>query len=228
MTDQILKCRCDQCDLGIEFESEHLREVIRCPKCNSPVILNSNGASRYYVEVNMVSGMTVGVRSVMLYERNKLIALGEKRAQVANLSGGASTGLIPFGSLGWAIGAGMAISAIDAVMTNEALKKAYELSAESTFEEAAIRSGGMFCPVERIENICVPLPSYWHSFPFGAIPNNVNQADAQPPVIPCYIHDGAEFVTVRDLNGKILHLKWGLVESYYGEKQAEKEPENSN
>lgn len=193
-----------------------MNDTAECPHCHSSTVLEIEKPPIITIGVVLCSGAMISITEIKLYRQESLIALNNKRAKIASLSGGVSTGLGFFGSMGWVAGASMAVGAIESSLSNVAQCEAIALMHEVFHDEIEIRNAGKFLPVHKIELIYMPFPNAWKAVTDevlgGTTPEGIKLPPKREP--PMYVHDGAEFVTVKDADGQVRDIRWKSVESY--------------
>jgi hypothetical protein len=226
---RFVTCRCQHCDAHIEFDASGLEEgdtaTVNCPHCQVettlfipqtslvsaeaiPPILEPTlpqpiwfGSETSLLQIKTTSGAQFEIISVRLFNAADLQMLANKKAVAAQKMGGVSTGLIPIGSLSSVMIAGGVIGAVDSVLSSQSAIQGKKLFQEVLKQEKQLRKLGGFFPVGVIDEIESPAPELWHVPPQPRFPNG-------------YIHNGDDFVAVKDANGIIHHIRCSSVEYY--------------
>jgi hypothetical protein len=226
---RLVTCRCQHCDAHIEFDACGLEEgdsaTVNCPHCQAettlsipqtsmvsaeaiPPILEPTlpqplwfGSETSSLQIKTTSGAHFEIVSVRLFNAADLQMLASKKAAAAQKMGGLSTGLIPIGSLSSVMIAGGLIGAVDSVLSSQSAIQGRKLFQEVLKQEKQLRKLGGFFPVGIIDEIENPAPELWHVPPQPRFPNG-------------YVHNGDDFVAVKDASGITHHICWSCVESY--------------
>jgi len=193
---------CDQCGGLIEFETEQNGIVAECPHCKSETELHGVIAAKPdmagIVEIRLASGTEIDVKAIQLCPRNLVVTSNKKKGEAIHLSGGVSSGLIPFGSLEWVAEASMAIGLLDAILSRAGNSKALDLLSEASELERRYRAAARYIPVHRIQNIQQPAPQGWLGSDGGAL----------------FVHSGDHFVPVWTQADRAFLIRWESVEQY--------------
>jgi hypothetical protein len=127
--------------------------------------------------------------------------LVNKKAAAAQKMGGVSTGLIPIGSLSSVMIASGVIGAVDSVLSSQSAILGQKMFQEVLKQEKQLRKLAEFLPIGVIDEIENPALHLWNVPPQPRFPNG-------------YVHNGDDFVAVKDADRIIHHIRWSLVEYY--------------
>jgi hypothetical protein len=188
----------------------------------------------------LASGQTLKMRSVKLYEEDKVNEIVSDRAAAAKSLGGISTGIGFWGSPSWALGGAAALGIVEGLLSNSMRKQGIELlrNAERKFQEMA--KGAMYFDALKLMNSEVPHPQAWSAaliterrFDLSQLSylaksnllsqHNKTQSDiTEINGLPCvlvrtvrqYVHNGDEFVSINTPIGTI-NIRWSHVVGYF-------------
>jgi hypothetical protein len=224
-------CPCQVCSGKIEFDASDFGQgetrTVECPFCKMETVIFiselqvSKNAIRAKIEpppplpplviwfgsessvlnIKTVSGVEIEIKSVRLFNARDLQMLANKKSVAAQKMGGVSTGLIPFGSLSSVLIASGAIAAVDAVLSSGSAQSGQKLFQEAMNQEKKLRTLGEFFPVGMIDEIENPAPQLWN------VPMQAMYSSG-------YVHNGDDFIVVKDTSGKIHKIRWSSVELY--------------
>lgn len=158
------------------------------------------GAKNSIVEIRLGSGALLKIKAVKLYNERELMELNANKATAMHLLQGGGDGSISgvIGSPSWVLIAG---TLQNLAMTHVANKNAAKGAAMATTiiaQEQWLREHAGFFPVGRIQGIVQPSPEIWRA-----------QITSTP-----FVHNGDEFVLVKDLDDSICSIRWNAVEYY--------------
>lgn len=233
---KFVTCRCKTCDGHIEFDSASFfdgetRET-QCPFCGIdtplyvPTILIEPsgaearvevpprpapaptpqvqpiwfGAPNSQIKLTLTSGTSLAVAQLKLFDAQALQRLASLKTAATQL-GGVSTGLGVIGSFEWVILASAAIGAIESAMTNAMAKQGANTLRDALVLERQIRRTGSFFPIGMIEHVEQASPGHW-------------EVPAQAVAPHGFIHNGEDFIVVKDTNGVSTSIRWSTVETY--------------
>jgi len=211
---QLMKCACQFCHSQIQFEHGQSGQSVYCPHCNAATTLaviqevhvQVAPPPRLRMTVRLASGYDLNVREIRLYDAASVAKLNDIRSDAAKLMGGVSTGLIPIGSLEYAVEAGLAIGLLEGLLSDSAAKTGLNRLREALQYESWLRRDGKFCAIEDIKHIADPTPSRWSK--------TYQRIDKNETVSSALIHLGDEFVCIRTDDGLIRHIRWSSVDCF--------------
>lgn len=170
----------------------------------SPPVHPPQARPESLVRIRLTSGNCLIIKAVWLYDASVLAAINAKRAEAMAKLRGVSTGIGAIGSIGWVLAASTVIGAVEGALSSVASASGSDLLAQVIRMEQALRTRGVICPVEKIENIESPNPGLWRLY--------------SQKIRVTFIHSGDDFLTIQTPDGLVQSIRWSAVESYnYGE-----------
>ncbi len=157
----------------------------------------------FRLDISLNSGRTLKVKAIRLFDETEIAKLNNKKAEVAKLLQGVSTGLGAIGSIGWVLAASAVISATEAALSAGATSVGIKLLKEVVALEEKIRAEGAFSYVGNIAQIDNPIPSLWCVAP--------NESKS---ISNALIHNGDDFLCVITDDDLIQFIRWSAVECY--------------
>jgi hypothetical protein len=197
-------------------------QLVDCPKCGQslsvpkaagftvrsfapppPVIHQEEvwfGAKDSIVEIRLGSGALLKIKAVKLYNERELMELNANKATAMHLLQGGGDGSISgvIGSPSWVLIAGTLQNLAMTHVANKNAAKGASMAATIIAQEQWLREHAGFFPVGRIQGIVQPSPEIWRA-----------QITSTP-----FVHNGNEFVLVKDLDDSICSIRWNAVEYY--------------
>jgi hypothetical protein len=150
------------------------------------------------VEVRLISGSSLRIKAVKLYDESGLQKLAAKKAQAAELLGGVQS---PFGFIGNGLeffAQVFAARALEVHYSDKAARQGVDVLREVFEQERKLRADARFFPVGQIQEIELPCPQLW-----------------RVPLQPSgFVHSGDEFVSVEDEGGASQSIQWKAVEFF--------------
>lgn len=189
----MLKGNCHECGESVEFEDYLANDSATCPHCGQLTLLEAGKVepAKEFLHVELNSGKEIKIADVMLYGAEHIRTVNAKRQRIQQLSGGVSTGLSPWGSLGWVLAASAAVSVVEGVLSAGSDAAANQIIRELPADYAAIELSATYCPIAIIGGRNHPNPAAWLA--------RKRQRD--------YIHDGSPFLKYQDENGQVAQLR---------------------
>ena len=110
------------------------------------------------------------------------------------------------------------VGAIEHAVSKGLSEEGIQLLAEATKSENSVRANGKYLPIAKIQNVEHPVPGMWR-VPFERVATVLKQGfistKEEKLKVPCaYIHNGDEFVWIKNEAGKESAVKWDHVEKY--------------
>jgi len=197
---------CEYCGGKIEFEPRMAGESTNCPHCQELILLEipKPPPPQEFLHVGLVSGKEIKIAAVQLYSEEKIIAVQEKRRRIENLSGGVSTGLSPWGSVGWVLEASAALGVIEGILSAAPDAAAKQLLRELPQDYRAIEESADYFNVNNLAGREYPTPSAW---------------SAEKRTRP-YIHNGSPFLKYKDETGVAAILRIDSIIHYRTENKS--------
>lgn len=215
-------CHCPHCNGNFEFDAGQAGETIECPHCDGEIPLNPQssaetppriappsepppapepvwfGSQASAVEIVLTSGTALKIKEVRLYDAKELIDLAAQKKQAADLLNEVSS---PCGTIGdplWVVATVKSIGAIDERKSRESVQTGLALLQKLAEQERKLHEDAKFFPVGRVQDMEKPVPGLWQA----------------PSAESKFVHNGDEFVTVKDAGGVVKSIRWSCVESY--------------
>lgn len=215
-------CRCPHCHGNFEFDARQAGETITCPHCDGAILLNPPssketppesaphaepprgpgpvwfGSEASAVEIVLTSGAALKIKAVRLYDANELHELATKKAEAAQMLNEISS---PQGSVGdplWMVAATKSIGTIEDRRSRGSVQTGLSLLQKFVEQERKLRADAKFFSVGQVQDMEYPIPVRWQ----------VPLAESK------FVHNGDEFVTVKDTGGVVKSIRWSCVESY--------------
>jgi hypothetical protein len=150
-----------------------------------------------FVEVWLAS-RSVKIKEVLLFDEVKLQELMGQKAEAMRLMEGEQSPYIPIGSVTWVILASTVTRALEQNLSEKSAHQGRQLLQHIATQEKALREQKMFFHVSEIQDIEHPIPGLWRVLvgPRG------------------FIHEGGEFVFVKDVENRTYSIRWTSVDSY--------------
>ena len=190
-----------------------------------------------YPLISLVSGQTLRLRKVLLFEEEKVKEISLLRAQAAKHLGGVSTGIGFWGSPEWVLGGAVALGLLESLLSSEAKKQGAQLlqTAEAKFHE--LTRTALFFDAAQLGNVHAPHPQAWFGTAIAPTPVDVSNLGwlqlndflkkhnkTQDDVVKVdgketvsvearYVHNGDEFVTVV-IDAGTMNIRWAHVVAY--------------
>jgi hypothetical protein len=190
-----------------------------------------------YPLIGLVSGQSLRLRKVLLFEEEKIKEISLLRAQAAKSLGGVSTGIGFWGSPEWALGGAAVLGLLEGVLSSEARKQGAQLLQTAGAQFYALTSSALLFDASQLGNAHVPHPQAW----FATAPKSVDVTDfgliqlneflkkhnkTKEDIVDLnrkqtvnleagqrYIHNGDEFVTVV-IDAGTMSIRWAHVVAY--------------
>lgn len=106
-----------------------------------------------------------------------------------------------WGSPEWALGGAFAMGILEGIASNAAAKKGMSQLEESSQLMDSAERDGAYIPIQDIQNIGVPRPSWW-------------KGSAKRAGLTSYAHSGEPFILVRTIEEGAICIAWEKVESF--------------
>jgi len=229
---RLVTCQCQNCDGHIEFDASGFADdetrQVECPHCNSetvifvakslesanagqekPPLLQAQlsrreiwfGNENSLLKIKMISGGQYEIDAIRLFNARHLQHLAVQKMAAEKQMGGVSTGLGVVGSFSSVLIASSVIGVVESVLSSSSAKAGAKLYQQTTELEKKLRTEGQFFPVGMIDEVENPIPSLWN------VPR-------QPRYESGFIHNGSDFIALRDTDGVIHQIRWSSVEEY--------------
>jgi hypothetical protein len=208
----LASCRCPHCNGNVDFYASQAGETIACPHCDGEILLSRAssesapgtnpssvglGSKVSAVEIVLTSGIVLNIKEVRLYDAKELNDLAAQKAEAATLLDEISC---PHGTVGdplWMAYATKALGTMER-KSREAAQTALASIQKLVEREKKLREDAKFFPVGQVQGIEKPVPGLWQ----------VPSAESK------FVHNGEEFVAVRDTGSVVKSIRWSCVESY--------------
>ncbi len=156
------------------------------------------GRKESLVQVRLTSGSSLNIEAVRLYDELKLQELAEAKAKAMEMLDGVKNPYAAIGSPLWVVFSSTVTRAMETHLSEKSAQGGFNLLQQVAWHEKALRDQTSFFHVGQIQEIEHPLPSLWRvpSAPTG------------------FVHEGGEFVFVRDSEQQTYSIRWGAVECY--------------
>jgi len=138
------------------------------------------------------------IKEVYLYNQRKLEVLERGKQEAMRLLGGVSSPYSPIGDPMWVVLASTMNRLIEQRESKKSVAEGQTMLAELARLDRVIHEYGWCFPLGQVEQIDRPFPSLWRV----------------PLSDQAYIHNGSDFVSLKDEAGLSFAIRWGLVESY--------------
>ena len=233
-------CSCPKCDQQIEFAVENSGMMAKCPNCdadltlpapepeNEVLTLASPTAPQVIVEeakiddsileIRLNSGLELKVKAMRLYDEYSLSHCNAQKTKAMKLLRGVSTGIGAIGDVGWVLAASAVVGALEGALSAGASSEGVSLLTEALEMEKRIRDKGAFKPIKSILQIENPIPGLWR-VPFNRdvqvqVTGFLGPKMENRTVPSAYIHNGDEFIVVRNEDDSVCAIRWSSVERY--------------
>jgi hypothetical protein len=187
----------------------------------------------------LVSGQTLRLRKVLLFEEEKINEISLLRVHAAKSLGGVSTGIGFWGSPGWVLGGAAALGLLEGVLSSQSRKRGAQLLQAAEAKLQALPKSALFFDASQLGNAHVPHPQAW--FATASVPRPVDITNlgrwqrkdylkkhnktrddivklngrwtVRVEIQQRYIHNGDEFVTVV-IDAGTMSIRWAHVVAY--------------
>ena len=183
------------------FLQDLLPESFIVPTSVDNLLEQSDDGSRLDIQLN--SGEELKIKAIRLYDELALAKLNSKRAEAMKMLKGVSTGIAPWGSIGWVLAASAVIGTVESVLSAGTTTTGAKLLQEVIQIERNLHQRGVFFPVAKIQYIGTPTPDFWKAY------RKKNHATS------AFIHNGDEFITVMTEDGLDCSIRWTAIGRYY-------------
>jgi hypothetical protein len=186
--------------------------------------------------VLLSSGQTLRMRSVMLFEQERVNEISALRAgAVQKLGGGSSSGIGFLGSPEWVLGAWAVTSLISGALAATDRNDALEMLNTAATKSLELANGGSYFPLDQLRNYHLPYPALWSAEVVSneivqvwrlskqaltdlLKENNLTKADVTGDQMTLavkrqYVHSGEEFLNVETDIGP-MSIRWDSVVGY--------------
>jgi hypothetical protein len=184
--------------------------------------------------VTLVSGETINVRKVMLFNSETVDKISALKMQAQKNLGGVSTGIGFWGSPTWVIEGALVLGAIESMLSNSAARTGVQQLSQARILYLKQMTEGKFFDVIEVNNFNLPQPSLWSAIgqetvdcsklsSLGFIGSELDKflhrhnksrrnlsADGLLTIEETFIHNGDEFVTFETDVG-IVNVRWSQV-----------------
>jgi hypothetical protein len=179
---------------------DSLPESLIPPPTIDELLEQSDDGSRLDIRLN--SGEELKIKAIRLYDEITLARVNSKRAEAMKMLKGASTGIAPWGSIGWVLAASAVIGTVESVLSAGASSTGANLLEEAIRAERNLHREGVFFPVGIIQYIEAPKPDFWRAY---AKTKNATSA---------FIHNGDEFISVMTDDSSDCSIRWTAIGRY--------------
>ena len=195
---------------------EILTEATKCQHCGELLNVTSNtqlqpppifpqeevwyGAKDSVVEIRLGSGALLRIKAVKLYNERELMELNTHKATAMHLLQGGGDGSISgvIGSPSWVLIAGTLQNLAMTHVANRNAAKGAAMATKIIAQEQQLLEQAVFFPVGRINRMDHPSPETWRV----QLTSN------------SFVHNGDEFILVKDMDDSICSIRWNSVEYY--------------
>lgn len=220
---------CQLCGGLIEFErpafEQEFSQFVECPHCHQeteiqfrapppadlspepppipvPPVLPPRwfGNEQSTVEVHLSSGRQIVIKEILLHNQQDLEHLAALRSQANELFGGAQSQYGFVGDIGWVVGMTTLQNWMLKAESDKLAQAGLHVVEQIRAKENQLRQGRDFFPAGRIENVEHPEPNLW-------------RAETADRAVG-FVHNGADFVTIKDAAGAIISVRWSEVAEY--------------
>lgn len=218
----LVVCRCQHCDGGIEFDARQAGETVACPHCELETLLFVPsadqkppviefppqtppvpqpiwfGSEASILEIQLISGANLKIKAVRLYDAAELNEISAQKAHAAELFNGSSS---PYGAIGdplWVVFATTITRKIEQTKSREMAQNGVALIQKIAEQERKLRENVRFFPVGQIQEIENAVPALWTVLLNGSR----------------FVHSEEDFITVTDTDGVLKKFRWSCVETY--------------
>ena len=179
---------------------DSLPESLIPPPSIDELLEQSDDGSRLDVRLN--SGEELKVKAIRLYDETALARVNSKRTEAIKLLSGVSTGIRPWGSIGWVLAASAVIGTVESVLSASTSSTGANLLDEAVRAERNLYREGVLFPVGKIQYIETPMPDFWRAY---AKTKNATSA---------FIHNGDEFISVMTEDSSDCSIRWTAIGRY--------------
>jgi hypothetical protein len=179
---------------------DSLPESLIPPPSIDELLEQSDDGSRLDIRLN--SGEELKIKAIRLYDEIALARVNSKRAEAMKMLKGVSTGIAPWGSIGWVLAASAVIGTVESVLSAGASSTGANLLEEAIRAERNLHREGVFFPVGKIQYIETPTPDFWRAY---AKIKNATSA---------FIHNGDEFISVMTDDSSDCSIRWTAIGRY--------------
>jgi hypothetical protein len=170
------------------------------------------------LEIRLNSGAELKIKAVRLYDEIELAKVNSKKAEAMKMFNGVSTGIGPWGSIGWVLAASAVIGTVESVLSAGASSAGVSLLEEAIQAERKLRKEGVFFPVGKIQQIENPTPGFWRVPSKRDIQVEVKAflgPKMETQTVPsAFVHNGDEFISVVTDDDSTYSIRWSTVERY--------------
>jgi hypothetical protein len=185
--------------------------------------------------VLLASGQTLRMRSVMLFEQQRLNEITLLRAEATQKMGGVSSGIGFIGSPEWVLGASAVTSLISGALSASARKQGLEMLNIASAKSLELLNSGVYFPITELINNHLPYPALWSAetvapervyvggLARAAIADLLKQHNKTKedireyhltiPIRRPHVHNGEEFVSMQTDIGP-MNVRWSSVIGY--------------
>jgi hypothetical protein len=182
------------------FLQDSLPESFIPPPSIDELLEQSDDGSRLDIRLN--SGEELKIKAIKLYDEMALARVNSKRTEAIKLLKGVSTGIRPWGSIGWVLAASAVIGTVESVLSAGTSSTGANLLEEAVRAERNLYREGVFFPAGKIQYIETPMPDFWRAY---AKTKNATSA---------FIHNGDEFISVMTDDGSDCSIRWAAIGRY--------------
>jgi hypothetical protein len=183
------------------FLQDLLPESLIQPPSVGELLEQSDDGSRLDIRLN--SGEELKIKAIRLYDEVALAKINSKRAEAMKTLKGVSTGIAPWGSIGWVLAASAVIGTVESVLSAGSTSTGAKLLQEAIQAERNLHQEGVFFPVAKIQYIGTPIPDFWKAY---AKTKSATSA---------FIHNGDEFISVMTDDGSDCAIRWTAIGRYF-------------
>jgi hypothetical protein len=212
---------CPHCDTLLEIDQEYIGQTLVCPNCNkqfavdapkgptgespTPPPLPARLTSHQTVgNITTVSGDRLTFDAILLFDSRLILTAEQWKAAAAKNFRGVSTGLFFIGGLAGVVAKSLALGAAETAVSKSMSSQGQKQI--QTYYECLlhVRNSGIFVPLDRVENIRVPIPSLWRSATY----------DDRGQLLAAFCFNDDPFVALRLTNQTVTTVFWNAVEQY--------------
>ena len=167
------------------FLQDSLPESLIPPPSIDELLEQSDDGSRLDIRLN--SGEELKIKAIRLYDEVALARINSKRAEAMKTLKGVSTGIAPWGSIGWVLAASAVIGTVESVLSAGATSTGVKLTSRSDSSRAESSSRRRLSFLLLKFNIIGTsrLLDFWKSL----------REDKDDATL-AFIHNGDEFISV--------------------------------
>jgi hypothetical protein len=193
----------------------------------------------------LVSGQTLKIRRVKLFEADKVKEISLLKATAAQKFSGVSTGIGFWGSPSWVLEGAVALGIVEGILSSASRKQGLELLKKVEVQFHEMTAGALYFSAEKLMNAHVPYPQAWSAVGTAIRyvdlsklnwitrknllrqhhkdESDVENIDGSPCLVlrkeqTRYVHNGDEFVDI-DAGIGTISIRWSHVVAYYPPQQ---------